>query len=149
MKVILNSDIDKLGRRGDIVEVAAGYARNFLLPRNLALVATKGGIRQAEGMQRAREDQERKERESFEALAGRISGLSLRISSRAGEEGQLFGSVTTADIAEVLEKALGEEVDRRKIHTADAIRSVGTHEFTVALHRDVNAVGTIEVVAEQ
>jgi large subunit ribosomal protein L9 len=148
MKVILNTDVEKLGRRGDVVEVAAGYGRNFLLPRNLAITATKGAVKQAESMQRARSAIDRQQRQAAEALAARIAAAPLRIAAKAGEEGQLFGSVTTADIADELTKALGEEIDRRKIETASAIRTVGTHSFSVALHHEVVATGTVEVVAE-
>lgn len=148
MKIVLNSDLAKVGRKGDIVEVAAGYARNYLLPRGLALAATKGAVRQAEHMQRARGEQERKERGVAEEMSAKIGAAPLRISARAGDEGQLFGSVTTAEIAEKLSEFLGEEVDRRKVTVPDAIRSVGVHGFTVHLHPEVNATGSVEVIAE-
>lgn len=148
MKVILNADVDSLGHKGDVVEVAPGYARNYLLPKKLALVATKGATRQAEGMRRARQERENRERATAQALAGRIAQAALRISARAGEDGQLFGSVTTADIAEQLEAVLGEHVDRRKIQVREPVRSLGVHEFSVHLRPDVTALGSIEVVAE-
>lgn len=146
MKVVLNADIEKLGRKGDVVEVAPGYARNFLLPRNLAIPGGKGSLRQAEEMVRAREEKDRRERAAFEGLVNRIAATPLRISARAGEDGQLFGSVTTSEIAEMLSEALGEEIDRRKVELAEPIRSTGTHEFSVQLHREVTARGTVEVV---
>jgi large subunit ribosomal protein L9 len=148
MKVILNTDVDKLGRRGDVVEVAAGYGRNFLLPHKLAITATKGALKQAESMQRARTEIDRQQRQAAEALAARVAAAPLRIAAKAGEEGQLFGSVTTAGIADELSKVLGEEVDRRKVEVTSPIRTLGTHSFSVVLHHEVAATGTVEVVAE-
>lgn len=147
MKVILNADLDDVGRKGDVVEVADGYARNYLLPRKLALGATKGAVRQAEQMQRARKERDEKERAIAESLAQKITGAPLRIGAKAGEEGQLFGSVTTSDIAEALSRVVGEEIDKRKIQLADSVRSVGAHEFTVRLHADIEASGSLEVYA--
>lgn len=148
MRIILNSDVGSLGRKGDVVEVAAGYARNYLLPRNLAISATKGALRQAEQMQRARSEQESRERKAAEELAQKIRTASLRIAARAGEEGLLFGSITTSDVADKLTELLGEEIDRRKVHLAEPVRSIGLHEFVVRLHPEVEAAGSVEVVAE-
>jgi large subunit ribosomal protein L9 len=146
MKVILNADVEDVGRKGDVVEVAAGYARNFLLPRKLALNATKGALLQAEQMQRARKEREERERTAAEQLAEKIKSASLRIEARAGEEGQLFGSITTSDIAEALSRQIGEEIDRRKIRIGEPVRSIGIHEFSVELHSDVEVSGLVEVV---
>jgi len=148
MKIILNADVDKLGHKGDVVEVAPGYARNFLLPRKLAMAATKGAIKQAESMRRSREVKDRQEKALFEQLAGKIAGAPLTLSVKAGAEGQMFGSVTASDIAELLTTALGEDIDRRKIQLSDPIRSTGVHEFGVGLRPDVVARGTIEVLPE-
>ena len=148
MRVVLNADIGTLGHKGDIVEVAPGYARNYLLPRNLALSASKGAVRQAEAMRRSRQDRERKERVAAESLAGRIVGAAITIPARAGEDGQLFGSVTSSDIAEALTATLGEEIDRRRITLPAPIRSLGTHDYTVHVGGDVTAAGTIEVVRQ-
>jgi large subunit ribosomal protein L9 len=148
MKVILNADIDTLGRKGDLVEVAPGYARNFLLPRNLAIGVTKGALRQGEHMRRQREERESRERAAAEALASRIGGLRLRTSARAGEEGHLFGSITTAHIAELLSQALGEDIDRRRITLPEPVRSLGLHEYSVHIRADLTAKGSIEVVTE-
>lgn len=148
MRVILNADIDKLGHKGDVVEVAPGYARNYLLPKKLALAASKGAIRQAETMRRARQERENRERDAAEALAAKIGALKLTIAARAGEEGHLFGSVTTSHIADELQRALGEEIDRRKIHLPEPVRSLGVHEFTMQVRLDVVARGSIEVIAE-
>jgi len=148
MKVVLNADVGTLGHKGDIVEVAPGYARNYLLPRNLALSASKGAVKQAETMRRSRIERERRERALADAMAGRIVGAALRIPARAGEDGQLFGSVTNADIAEALTRALGEEIDRRKINLPAPIRSLGTHDYSVHISSDVTAAGTVEVIAQ-
>lgn len=148
MKIILNADIDKVGRKGDVVEVKAGYARNFLLPRNLAIPASKGALRQAEAMQASRETKEAKERDSAEALGKRIMAAPVRIVARAGEDGSLFGSVTTSDIADRLQSEIGEEIDRRKIEIAEPIRSLGVHEYSIRLHHDLEVKGSVEVVAE-
>ena len=148
MKVLLNADIGTLGHKGDIVEVAPGYARNYLLPRNLALSASKGAVKQAETMRRSRTERDRRERALADAMAGRIVGAALRIPARAGEDGQLFGSVTNADIAEALTRALGEEIDRRKINLPAPIRSLGTHDYSVHISSDVTAAGTVEVIAQ-
>lgn len=148
MKVILNSDVGKLGHKGDVVEVRDGYARNWLLPRDLAFTATKGALRQAESMQRARAARAAKERAEWEALASRIASVKLSTKAKAGEEGQLFGSVTTSDIAEMLEAHLGEEIDRRKVTVEEPIKTVGTHSFQVHLHGDIVGQGSIDVLAD-
>jgi large subunit ribosomal protein L9 len=147
MKVVLNADIGTLGHKGDIVDVAPGYARNYLLPRNLALQANKGVVRQAEEMRRARTERERRDRAAAESLAAAIGGLQLRVRARAGEDGQLFGSVTTADIAAALAPELGQEIDRRRINLPAAIRTLGSHEYTVHLRPDLTVAGSVEVVA--
>lgn len=149
MKIILADDIEKLGHKGDVVTVADGYARNFLIPKGMAFTATKGALRQAEMMQRAR--QERSEREKAEA-AGKVGALAtspVYISARAGEEGRLFGSVTKADIARGIEDQLGEVVDKQKVLLDDPIRTLGTHEVEVRLHEEVNALVTVEVIAHE
>jgi len=148
MKVILNTDMNKLGRKGDVVDVAPGYARNYLLPTNRALMATKGSMKHAETLQRARAQQEEREKLAWQALAERIAGVKLETTARAGAEGHLFGSITTSDIGHLLSKALGEEIDRRKITVGEPIKSVGVHTYKVHLHADVIAEGTIEVTGE-
>lgn len=148
MKVLLNSDLGRVGRKGDLVEVAAGYARNYLIPNKLATMATKGAVKQADQMRRARDERDRKEKAVYEALAGRVASAEIKVVARAGAEGHLFGSVTTAEIAEHLSRALGEDVDRRKIHLRTPIKSLGTHEFSVHLHADVTATGAVEVVSD-
>ncbi|HLF70108.1 MAG TPA: 50S ribosomal protein L9 [Actinomycetota bacterium] len=148
MKIILNHDVEKLGRKGDVVEVAAGYARNFLLPRNLAIAATRGALRQAEHLIKAREVLDTKQRAVLGELAEKISSQRLNIAVRVGDEGQMFGSVTTAEIADLLAKASGESIDRRKVGVETTIKSLGVHTYTVHLGLDVVASGTIEVVPD-
>ena len=148
MKVVLNTDMSNLGRKGDIVEVAPGYARNYLLPTNRAFTASKGGLKQAVTLQRSRAQQEEREKEVWKALASRISSAKLEAVAKAGAEGHLFGSVTTSDISHLLSSALDEEIDRRKITVAEPIKSVGVHTYKVHLHADVVGEGTIEVKAE-
>lgn len=148
MKVVLNTDMSNLGRKGDVVEVAPGFARNYLLPTNRAITASRGTLKQAEILQRSRSQQEEREKTEWQELAGRISGAKLETTAKAGAEGHLFGSVTTSDIGHLLSQALGEEIDRRKITLADPIKSVGMHSYKVHLHSAVVAEGSIEVVPE-
>ena len=148
MKVILSQDLSNLGHKGDVVEVKDGYARNYLLPTNRAFLASKGALKQAETMQRARAAQEAKDRAQWTALAGRIGSARLVTKATAGAEGQLFGSVTTSDIAELLTAQLGEEIDRRKVILPEPIKSVGSHVYKVHLHADVVAEGSIDVQAD-
>lgn len=148
MKVILSQDLSNLGHKGDVVEVKDGYARNYLLPTNRAFIASKGALKQAETMQRARATHEAKERAQWTALASRIGSARLATKATAGAEGQLFGSVTTSDIAELLTAQLGEEIDRRKVILPEPIKSVGSHGYKVHLHADVIAEGTIDVQAD-
>ena len=149
MKVILADDVDKLGRKGDVVSVADGYARNYLVPQGLALFASKGALRQAEQMRRAREEQERKIKEEAAARVGRLGASPVYISARAGEEGRLFGSVTKADVARAIEEQLGEAVDRHLVRLDDPIRELGTHQVDIHLHEEVNAMVTVEVIAHE
>lgn len=148
MKVVLTQDLGNLGRRGDVVEVANGYARNYLLPTNRAFQATKGALRQAEEMQRSRSRQEAREKSALSALAERIHAVKLTTAAKAGAEGQLFGSVTSSDIARLLSAAVGQEIDRRKIVLAEPIKSLGVHTYRVHLHAEVVAEGSVDVSAQ-
>lgn len=148
MKVVLNADIGTLGHKGDVVEVARGYARNYLLPQRLALTADKGAVRQAEEMRRARTERERRDKAAAATLAASIGGLTLKLTARAGEDGKLFGSITTNDIAEALSKALGQPMDRHRINLPAPIRTTGGHEYTVHLRPDLTVAGSVEVAAQ-
>ncbi len=148
MKVLLRDDVEHLGRKGDLVDVADGYARNYLMPRGFAMAATKGTVRQAEAMRRSREAREVREREAAEELSGRLASAPVVVTARAGEEGKLFGSITTTEIATVLTERVGVEIDRRKLELDEPIKDLGTTEVRLRLHPDVEAVISVEVVAE-
>ena len=149
MKVILADDVEKLGRKGDVVTVADGYARNYLVPKGLALAATKGSLRQADMMARARKEKEQRDKEAAAARVASLGASPVYISARAGEGGRLFGSVTNSDVARAIQEQLGEEVDRRMVRLDDPIRSLGTHQIEVHLHEEVNALVTVEVIAHE
>jgi len=145
MKVILRSDMTKVGKRGDIVEVAEGYARNYLLPKGLALVATDGAVSQAASMRRARDLRDAKDREAAETIAKVLVSRTIAITAKSGTEGRLFGSVTASDVAEAVHAQTGIDIDRRKLHIGDPIKTLGTHSVTVRLHSDVEFPVTVEV----
>ncbi len=149
MKVILADDVDKLGRKGDIVTVADGYARNFLVPKGLALAATKGSLRQAEQMRKAREEREQRAPEEAAKKVAHLGAAPVYISARAGEEGRLFGSVTKADIARAIEDQLEESIDRHDVLLEDPIRRLGSYQVEVRLHAEVTALVTVEVIAHE
>lgn len=149
MKVLLQKPVDKLGQPGDIVEVADGYARNYLVPQGMAIKAAKGAVLQAESMKRAHDARQSKEKVEHEAVASKlIAAGGLTISARAGEEGKLFGSVTAADVVDAIASQTGVAVDRKAVHLEEPIRTLGTHEIRVTLFPDVEPVVTVEVVAQ-
>jgi large subunit ribosomal protein L9 len=149
MKIVLREDVEKLGRKGDLLEVADGYARNYLVPRGLAIKATKGVVAQAEAMRRNREAREVRDRAAAEDLAGRLTaGGALTVTARAGEGGKLFGSVTSADIAAALLARTGVEIDRRTVQLEEPIRELGEAEVPIRLHSDVTVALQVEVVAQ-
>ncbi len=146
MRVVLRTDIDNLGKRGDIREVADGYARNFLLPKGHAIVAGSGLDGQATAMRRARDRRDARDREAAETVARLLVPEVIRIPARAGAEGKLFGSVTAADVVSAVSEQTGIDLDRRRLHLDEAIRSLGVHEVPVKLHAEVEFRVTIEVV---
>jgi large subunit ribosomal protein L9 len=148
MKVVLRSDVDNLGKKGDLVDVADGYARNFLVPRGLALRATAGIQRQADAMKRNRDARDRREREAAEALAAQFANRTVEVKARAGAEGRLFGSITAADIAAAVLAQTGADVDRRKVSLDEPLKELGPVDVEVRLHPDVVANVHVEVVAE-
>ena len=148
MEVILREHVDSLGRRGEIVKVADGYARNYLLPRKLALLATAGNKKQIERERGKFEANEAEEQKLAEAMAERVGALELTITRKVGETEALYGSVTTADIAEAL-AAGGFEVDRRKLQLAEPIKKLGDFDVPVRLHPNVTAHVKVRVVAER
>jgi len=148
VRIVLREDVENLGRKGDLLEVADGYARNYLVPRGLAMKATRGVVQQAEAMRRNREAREVRERAHATDLAQRLSSARIEVKARAGEGGKLFGSVTAADIAEAVLAQTEVELDRRRIGLADPLKELGPVEVPVQLHSDVQAVLTVDVVAE-
>ena len=147
MEVILRDHVDNLGRRGEIVKVADGYARNYLLPRKLALLATEGNKKQIERERAKFEAKEAEERQVVQAQADRLANVEVVIARRVGDTDALYGSVTTSDIAESL-AARGFDVDRRKLQLAEPIKKLGEVDVPVKLHRDVTATIKVKVVAE-
>jgi large subunit ribosomal protein L9 len=147
MEVILRDHVDNLGRRGEIVKVADGYARNYLLPRKLALPVTDGNRRQVERERAKFDAKEAEDRKVVEALASRLANVEIVIARRVGETEALYGSVTAADVAESL-AAKGFDIDRRKLQLADAIKKIGEFDVPIKLHRDVTAVVKLKVVPE-
>lgn len=145
MNVILRSDVAGIGKRGDIVSVADGHARNYLLPHGLAIVATEGAVAQATAMRRRRDLREAADRDSARTVAEALAAKTITIKAKAGNEGRLFGSVTAADIASALSAQAGVTLDRKKVVT-QPIRTVGSHSAVVRLHSDVECTVKINVV---
>ncbi|MGE0511980.1 MAG: 50S ribosomal protein L9 [Acidimicrobiia bacterium] len=145
MKVILRSDVTGLGKRGDICEVKDGHARNFLLPRSLAIVATPGAVDQAASMRRARDLRDAQDRDAAQEIAKVLVARTITIPVKAGTEGRLYGSVTTSDIAAAVEAQSGIAIERRKLHS-EPIKSLGTHTVVAKLHGAVEFPITVEVV---
>jgi len=147
MKVILKSDVERLGKTGDVVAVAAGYARNYLLPRGLALEATARSVEQIEIDRKRAEKALQQRAADAAALAQKLEQLSLTISKQAGESDKLFGTVTAMEIAEALEKE-GHEIDKRKVELEEPIKTLGIYTVPVRLHTDVTAKVKLWVVKE-
>jgi large subunit ribosomal protein L9 len=148
VKIVLRSDLASLGKRGDIVEVADGYARNYLVPRGLALKATDGSQSQAQAMRRSRDIRDAAARSAAEDVATKLVPKVIAIRVRAGGEGRLFGSVTTSDVVDAVAAQTGIELDRRTVRIDESIRQVGTHRVTVKLHADVEFPVTLEVAPQ-
>jgi large subunit ribosomal protein L9 len=139
VKIILTRDVSNLGQAGDVKDVAAGYARNYLIPNGLAIKATPGALKEFERRRTAEARRDEKLTAHAEALAQRLSGVTLVFEAKAGEKGQLYGSITTAEIAEALEREIGETFDRRKQILSEPLRHVGEHVVSVRLAADVVA----------
>lgn len=145
MKLILTQEISGLGAPGDVVEVKAGYGRNYLVPRRLAMHWTRGSEKQIEMIKRARSAREIRGLDDAKEAASRLSGLKVRLQTRAGTGGRLFGSISTADIAAAVRNAGGPELDKRKIEIKNPIKTIGSHQVAVRLHPEVSAKLEIEV----
>ena len=148
MQVILRSDVPELGKRGDVLDVSDGFARNYLVPKGLAMKATTGATAQAAAMRRARDLRDAQDRSAAETLATTLVPKVITVTAKAGSEGRLFGSVTAADIATAIEEQTSAQIDRRKLVLAEPIKSLGTHVVPAKLHADVEFPVTVEVVAE-
>ena len=147
MEVILRDHVDNVGKRGDIVKVADGYARNYLLPRKLALPATAGNKKHVERERKIMESREAEEKGQAEAIAARLAAVEISIARRVGETDQLYASVTASDVADFL-KSKGFEIDRRKLILPEPIKTVGDHKVPLKLHREVTVPLKVRVVKE-
>ena len=148
MEIILREDIDKLGQRGQMVKVAAGYARNFLLPRKLAVAATEANKKIVEQERQAHLRREAKQINEAQDLGKMMAAVAVTIHQKAGENDQLFGSVTANDVAVALEK-MGYSIDRKKVHLEEPIKTLGSYQVSVRLHRDVSIDIPVHVVKEE
>ncbi|MFM1751670.1 MAG: ribosomal protein [Actinomycetota bacterium] len=148
MKVILRADISGLGKRGDIVEIADGHGRNYLLPRGLGIKASNGAVAQAGAMRRRRDLRDAADREAAQTVASTLVSKVIEIKAKSGGEGRLFGSVTAADVAKAVEEQAGIALDRRKLTVPDHIKTLGEHSVTVKLHNDVQFDVTINVISK-
>ncbi|HEY8394126.1 MAG TPA: 50S ribosomal protein L9 [Thermaerobacter sp.] len=148
MKVVLIQDVKGLGRKGEIKEVADGYARNYLLPRGLAREATREVLNELRQQEAARERKARQELEQARQLAQRLEGQRVTVAARAGENGRLFGSVTSSDIVAAIARDFGVRIDRRRVELDEPLRQLGSYPVTLRLHPEVACRVTVEVVAE-
>ena len=148
MRLILREDMQGLGKRGDIIDVADGYGRNFLLPKGKAIVASDGAVEQAARMRRARDLRDASDREAATTVASTMVPKVITITQRAGDGGKLFGSVTAADIVAAVAEQTSVELDRKHIDIDEAIKTTGQHTVTAQLHPEVSFPITLEIVAE-
>lgn len=146
MKLILTEDVAGLGGKGEVVEVADGYGRNYLLPKKMAMKATAGALRDAEAIRKAHEDVLRKVLEEAQATAQSLAGTRVVIAAQAGDEGKLFGSISTTDVVDGVQKFTGVQLDRSTVQLAAPIKSIGLHEVTVKLHPEVQFDLTLDVM---
>ncbi len=146
MKLILTSDVEDLGKRGDVVDVADGYARNFLLPKKRAIVANQGALEQAEAIREARIEAEMRAKESAESIATQLVGSRVVLAAQAGDEGQLYGSVGVSDVVAGILRFTGIELDKSNIVMGESIKAIGLHEITLRLHPEVEFPLTLDVI---
>ncbi|MEV0197981.1 50S ribosomal protein L9 [Nonomuraea sp. NPDC050691] len=147
MKLILTNEVSGLGAPGDVVEVKDGYGRNYLIPRGYAMRWTRGAEKQIESIKKARDAREIRDLGTAKEVAGQLRALRVRLTTRAGDSGRLFGSITTGDVADAVKAAGGPLLDRRRIEIVNPIKSVGSHKVSVKLHPEVSASLDVEVVA--
>lgn len=148
MKVILQVDVKKIGNKGDVVEVAEGYGRNYLLPRGLAVEANPGNLRQVAEVKKAESSKVDRELKEAEKIGSTLQDKKVNVSAKVGEGGRLFGSITTQDIAEQLRRQLSVEIDKRKIDVREPIKTLGSHPVTVKVHPKIHVSVTVEVTPE-
>jgi large subunit ribosomal protein L9 len=148
MRILLQKPVANLGEPGEIVQVADGYARNYLIPRGFASPATKGTVKHAERLKTLQSERVRKAKDEAEALAARLAKTPIRMQAQAGEDGRLFGSITGHQIAEQVEAQLGERIDHRQLRLEQPIRSLGAHTVTIHLHPEVDAAITVDVASQ-
>lgn len=146
MKLILISDVTDLGRRGDVVDVAEGYARNFLLPRQKAVRANEGAMAHAEKVRDARVESERRARDQAEALATQLVGTRVVLAAQAGDEGKLYGSISVQDVIEGIRRFTGLELDRSTVVLDNPIKAIGLHEIQIKLHPEIEFPLTLDVI---
>lgn len=146
MKLILTSEVVPLGKKGDVVDVSNGYARNFLLPRKLAIVANDGALQQAEAIREARIEAESKARQTAENLAQQLAGSRVVLAAQAGDEGQLYGAISVTDIVEGVVRFTGVQLDRGQVEIPKPIKAIGLHEINVKLHPEVAFPVIIDVI---
>ena len=146
MKLILTDDVTDLGKRGDVVDVADGYARNFLIPRRFAIKANTGALEQAETIREARVESDRRAKELAETIATQLVGSRVVLAAQAGDEGQLYGSVGVSDIVEGINRFTGIELERAQVELPEPIKAIGLHEIRVKVHADVEFPLTLDVI---
>lgn len=148
MKVILQKDVKNIGKKGDVVEVAEGYGRNFLLPKGLAVEASAGNLRQVAQQKQAESNKAEKELTDAQKIGEKFKGKELKVAAKVGEGGKLFGSITTQELADQLRKQYSVEIDKRKIDLKEPIKSLGTHSVIIKVHPKVHVPIVVSVVAE-
>lgn len=149
IKILLTKDVDTLGKAGEVRRVAQGYARNFLFPRGLAMLPTDGAVRHVEIMKRADNKRNAKATADAQALAEKLGATALSFKAKVGEQGRLYGSITSQDIADQLNEKLGMEIDRRKIELAEPLKQVGEHKVQIQLHGEVKATVNVKIEPEE
>jgi large subunit ribosomal protein L9 len=146
MRIVLRADVVDVGKKGDILDVADGFARNYLIPKGKAFKASDGVVTQASAMRRSRDVRDAKDREAAETVARTLVPAVITVTAKAGAEGKLFGSVTVPDLVAAITAQTGVELDRRRVHLDEPIKSLGTHQVPVKLHADVEFPVTVEVI---
>jgi large subunit ribosomal protein L9 len=145
MKVILSKDVQGTGKAGEVKDVADGYARNYLIPRKLAIPATGGALKTVEAKKASEQKKAAAEEAAARALAERLTSAPVVLTAKVGDQGRLYGSITSGDIAEQLSAHLGHQIDKRRIELDEPIRQLGTHQVTIRLHRAVTAAVKVDV----